>query len=142
MYGIYLSKLRSTIDVILGTGDLSDKGAREAYDRLEDYCASFSAPSFWLPGNHDDRAQMSAAAREPSRLSGEVRAGHWQILLLDSQIPGKVGGELGEGELARLELLVAECGIWAQGGTLTKRKKATLFNTAHRLPVGWRTPRC
>lgn len=94
---------RSTIDLILGTGDLSDKGAREAYDRLEDYWATFSAPSFWLPGNHDDRSQMSAAAREPNRLSGELRAGNWQILLLDSQIPGQVGGELGEQELARLE---------------------------------------
>ncbi len=94
---------RSTIDLILGTGDLSDKGACEAYKRLEDYWASFSAPSFWLPGNHDDRSQMLAAAREPGRLSGEIRAGKWQILLLDSQIPGQVGGELGEKELARLE---------------------------------------
>jgi Icc protein len=90
------------IDLLLGTGDLSDKGAREAYERLEDYCAQFSAPCVWLPGNHDDRQQMQAAARTETRLSGEVLVGNWQVLLLDSQVPGEVGGELGSEELARL----------------------------------------
>ena len=46
---------------------------------------------------------MELAARAPERLAGEVQAGNWQVLLLDSQVPGEVGGELGSGELARLE---------------------------------------
>ena len=90
------------IDLLLGTGDLSDKGAREAYERLEDYCAQFAAPCVWLPGNHDDRQQKQAPARRDTRLSGEVRVGDWQVILLDSQVPGEVGGELGRAELARL----------------------------------------
>jgi Icc protein len=37
-----------------------------------------------------------------------VRRGSWQVVLLDSQIPGEVGGELGAAELALLEQLLAE----------------------------------
>ena len=95
------------IDLVLGTGDLSDKGAREAYERLEDYFATIPAPGFWLPGNHDDRAQMETAARTEQRLSGELQVGNWQILLLDSQVPGEVGGQLGRRELERLDAALA-----------------------------------
>lgn len=93
---------RATPDLLLGTGDLSDGGARQAYERLQDYFAQFSCPGFWLPGNHDDRATMQAVAAGTSRLCPEVRLAGWQIVLLDSQVPGEVGGRLGEAELARL----------------------------------------
>lgn len=101
---------RPVIDVVLGTGDLSDRGALEAYRRVESYFAQLPGESFWLPGNHDDRAQMAAAATSSSRLSGEVLAGNWQLLLLDSQVPGEVGGELGAAQLQRLEQALQ----WAQ----------------------------
>lgn len=93
---------RPQIDMLLGTGDLSDQGAREAYERLESMLAPLPGEKFWLPGNHDDRAEMEAVAG-PERLCGEIQAGAWQVIMLDSQIPGEVGGELGSGELARLE---------------------------------------
>lgn len=96
-------KERSTVDLLLGTGDLSDRGAREAYDRLQDYFDLFSCDSFWLPGNHDNRQKMEAAASTPTRLCREIRTRHWQVLLLDSQVPGEVGGELGDQELALLD---------------------------------------
>lgn len=98
---------QASVDLVLGTGDLSDMGAVEAYQRLEDYCSRLSAPCFWLPGNHDDRQQMEAAARSDIRLSGELQLGAWQVLMLDSQVPGQVGGELGDGELARLDAALA-----------------------------------
>lgn len=104
------------IDLLLGTGDLSDNGAREAYERLEDYCAQIQAPCVWLPGNHDDRAQMQAAARSALRLAGEAGLGGWQLLMLDSQVPGEVGGRLGTDELARLD---AALGRAAQAGLYT-----------------------
>lgn len=94
---------RGVPDAVLCTGDLSDRGSRSAYERLENYLEAFTAPSFWLPGNHDDRDEMLAATRGKNRLPGEIRAGDWQIIMLDSQIPGEVGGRLGEAELRRLE---------------------------------------
>ena len=99
---------RGDVDLLLGTGDLSDSGTREAYERLEAYFNQFGCPHYWLPGNHDCRAGMEAAVSSPHRLCGELRTPHWQIVLLDSQIPGEVGGRLGTAELNRLDHALAE----------------------------------
>ena len=53
---------RPGIDLLLGTGDLSDQGAVEAYRRLQEYFAQLTDASCWLPGNHDDRANMELVA--------------------------------------------------------------------------------
>lgn len=90
-------------DLLLGTGDLADGGARTAYDRLQVYFDQLSPANYWLPGNHDDRPMMAAAASSPARLCKEIRAANWQILLLDSQLPGQVEGLLGGEELALLD---------------------------------------
>ena len=50
---------RPTMDLLLGTGDLSDQGALEAYRRLQEYFAQLTSANCWLPGNHDDSAVMS-----------------------------------------------------------------------------------
>ena len=97
---------RPAIDLLLGTGDLADDGAREAYDRLQDYFEEIPCDSFWLPGNHDDRGKMEAVANSATRLCKEIRVSRWQILMLDSQIPAEVGGELGQAELALLEQML------------------------------------
>ncbi|MEQ8516838.1 MAG: metallophosphoesterase, partial [Chromatocurvus sp.] len=95
------------IDLVLGTGDLSNHGERGAYERLLDYFAGLESEHVWLPGNHDDREMMVAVAGD-SRLAGEVRVGRWQIVLLDSQLPGQVGGHLGGEELERLGRVLTE----------------------------------
>ncbi len=93
---------RAAIDLVLATGDLSDRGSQSAYRRLVNYLGQIPAPSVWLPGNHDNREEMAAVVGPTGELCGEVLAGSWQILMLDSQIPGEVGGELGAAELDRL----------------------------------------
>lgn len=98
-----VKKERPAVDLLLGTGDLADGGTRSAYDRLQAYFDQLTAANYWLPGNHDGRSAMEAAAGCPERLCREIRAGGWQILLLDSQVPGEVGGTLGDAELALLE---------------------------------------
>jgi Icc protein len=94
---------RPDVHLLLGTGDLSDGGARAAYDRLQLYFDQLTTENYWLPGNHDLREAMAAAASRPVRLCKEIRIANWQVLLLDSQVPGEVGGKLGEEELALLE---------------------------------------
>lgn len=94
---------RPQMDLLLGTGDLSDQGALEAYRRLQQYFAQLTGVHCWLPGNHDDRGNMVAVADHSLRLSREIRLARWQVIMLDSQVPGEVGGELGPGELAFLE---------------------------------------
>lgn len=98
---------RATVDLLLATGDLSDHGAREAYQRLQGYFAQITDDSFWLPGNHDDRAAMASQVNVPRRLSRRIRVANWQIVMLDSQVPGEVGGELGTKELAALDEALA-----------------------------------
>jgi Icc protein len=93
-------------DLLLGTGDLADAGAPDAYRRLGGYFDQITPNHYWLPGNHDQRQVMGEIAGE-ARIPGEIRGGGWQILLLDSQLPGEVGGHLGEGELARLDSALA-----------------------------------
>lgn len=94
---------RPDFDLVLGTGDLADGGAQTAYDRLQGYFDQLTPANYWLPGNHDDRQKMEAALSDHTRLSKEIRSELWMILLLDSQVPGEVGGTLGEEELQRLD---------------------------------------
>jgi Icc protein len=94
---------RANAHLVLGTGDLADGGARPAYDRLQVYFDQLTPDNYWLPGNHDSREAMAAAASRPNRLCREIRISRWQLLLLDSQVPGQVGGTLGEDELVWLE---------------------------------------
>lgn len=98
---------RPAIDLLLGTGDLSDQGALDAYRRLQRYFTQLTDTHCWLPGNHDDRAHMESVADRPQRLCREIRVGRWQVVMLDSQVAGEVGGELGSGELALLEAALA-----------------------------------
>jgi Icc protein len=98
---------RQQVDLILGTGDLADGGARQAYERVQAAFSTLDAPQVWIPGNHDLRSAMEEVADSPQRMCGELRAGNWQILLLDSQIEGEVGGRLGEQELAFLDSSLA-----------------------------------
>lgn len=91
-----------TPDLVLGTGDLADSGSAGAYQRLQGYFDQVTPHHYWLPGNHDLRDVMADVAGE-ARLPGEIRIGNWQIVMLDSQLPGEVGGHLGADELARLE---------------------------------------
>lgn len=101
-------------DLILGTGDLADSGAGDAYQRLIAYFEQLSDNHFWLPGNHDLRDVMTDVAGV-ERLPREIRAQQWQIVMLDSQIPGEVGGHLGDDELRALEACLtagAEAGLF------------------------------
>jgi len=93
-------------DLILATGDLANHGSEAAYQRLRRQFDTLGMPWFWLPGNHDDAGLMSQVLADGAAMVRSIRAGGWLIVLLDSTIPGAVGGELGVVELRRLEHLL------------------------------------
>ena len=95
-----------TPDLLLVTGDLSDDGSAASYERLKDMLAPVGAVSAWLPGNHDDVAQMRAVA--PELMVQTIAVGPWGIILLNSQVPGEVGGALADDELQRLARFVRD----------------------------------
>jgi Icc protein len=92
------------IDLILVTGDLTQHPAIESYRRIAEKLKAYETPCICLPGNHDDLALMQSALNI-DRVSCDKQAflGQWQVIALNSQIPGKPGGRLEKQELQFLE---------------------------------------
>jgi 3',5'-cyclic-AMP phosphodiesterase len=99
---------RTQIDLLLGTGDISDHGSEEAYHRARDYFSELCPHAAWLAGNHDLLENMQKVLGRDGELVRVIYAGNWQIVMLNSQIPGEVGGELGADELGWLEQCLLE----------------------------------
>jgi Icc protein len=91
-------------DAVIATGDLVHDGSTAGYARLRARLGELGCPAYALPGNHDDPAALRAAAHEPPVLScRDVRLGRWQLVFLDSTVPGQDGGRLSDTELAALD---------------------------------------
>jgi Icc protein len=96
-----IQKEQVAAHLLLATGDLANHGSAEAYLRLKSKLASLGLPNAWLAGNHDGRDLMVNTVGS-RLLPRTVRAGRWLIVMMDSAVPGQVGGELGEQELGYL----------------------------------------
>ncbi len=93
---------KGRFDCFLATGDLSQDGSVESYQRLKSDLEHFNKPQYWIPGNHDHRANMESVIGQDA-MPSLIQFEHWQIVLLDSQVPGKVHGNLTDNQLAVLE---------------------------------------
>lgn len=114
------------IDILLATGDLSDQGGPAAYRRFLAATATFDAAVRWLPGNHDVPATMHTVLGDDVRLLRNLLGGGWQIIMLDSSVPGQVGGNLAAVELAALRACLAA----------EPQRHALICVHHHVLPVG------
>ncbi len=56
-----LDMLRPQLDLLLITGDLSQDGTPESYQRLKNLISPLATPTYWLPGNHDCLSTMQQA---------------------------------------------------------------------------------
>lgn len=91
-------------DLLLTTGDLSEDGSRVSYRALQDIFRPLGVPVLALPGNHDDPELLSEAFPGSPVNTIEVSThGAWKIIRLNSCLPGKPEGRLGELSLAELE---------------------------------------
>ncbi len=86
-------------DFFLCTGDLSQDGSIASYERLKQQIAQDGKPQYWIPGNHDHRTNMLSVSRNSNAMSPLIKAGKWQIIMLDSQVPGSVFGNLAQSQL-------------------------------------------
>lgn len=91
-------------DLILHAGDLTQDGSEAGYIRLEEELSVFDVPIYFVPGNHDD-SDVIQRVYPRGMLSIHKQLIHegWQLILLDSHIPGKVPGFLSQSELDFLE---------------------------------------
>ncbi len=95
-------------DAVLLTGDLAHDEKPRTYRRLRDIIATLEAPVWALPGNHDHPAAFQQHLAPACYLS-HVDIPGWRVILLNSHLPGRIGGRLQESELARLTQLLEDC---------------------------------
>ncbi|MCG8909462.1 3',5'-cyclic-AMP phosphodiesterase [Pseudomonas nitroreducens] len=91
------------IDLVLATGDLSQDGSVESYQRFRAITAPISAPIRWFPGNHDEMQPMREVAAGTDLLDPVIDLGAWRVILLDSTIPGAVPGQMSIEQIQLLE---------------------------------------
>jgi Icc protein len=95
---------KQRIDLAVVTGDLVHDESETGYGHLRECLETLNVPVHLIPGNHDDLAYIQAEfSQGPISCAKQILTGGWQILLLNTQLPGKVGGHLDEGELHWLE---------------------------------------
>lgn len=98
----------SHFDFFVVSGDISQDGSIESYQRLHESLSLFDVPSFWFAGNHDDPKNMHAVCEGTEHLKSIIRTKDWQLVLLDSQVEGSVFGNLGDDQLELLEQALTE----------------------------------
>jgi len=91
--------------LVMVTGDVSEDGSRESYERTSGLLSQTGAQVMALPGNHDDVELMSQyfpAGPWDGPYVMEVEG--WQLILLDSTVSGQVAGSLSPRRLESLQL--------------------------------------
>lgn len=90
---------QADFDRLVVTGDLAHDERRETYFVLRDLLGDWTARGLFIPGNHDHRPSLQEAFPERTAFVGDALpfsspAGNWQLIGLDSHVPGEVGGRL------------------------------------------------
>lgn len=101
-----LARLRQEeeVDFIILSGDLSQDRSKASYQQVKASLSELGLPVYWLPGNHDDVAIMSHVLADALfKNDKQIVLPHWQLILLDSQIPGEVPGHLSDTALQYFE---------------------------------------
>ena len=91
-------------DLALLTGDLVQDPEPASYQRLAQILARLPCPAYCLPGNHDEPALMGNWLAGNQIYSQTcIVMDDWQIICLDSSIPGSPKGNLADAQLDLLE---------------------------------------
>lgn len=94
------------IDSVLVSGDLSDDGSAESYDRFKALMAPLDLPLMVIPGNHDAREPMRAAFADLLPKAGPLdwvrQVDSLTVIGLDTLVEGTSKGTLSAQSLALL----------------------------------------
>ncbi len=100
---------RAHFDLILLTGDLAQEPCAASYRRILAGIEAYNTPCICLPGNHDDYDLMQQVFNtDRINCRKQVALDNWQLISLNSQIPGAPGGRLSNEELEFLENCLSE----------------------------------
>ncbi len=111
----HLNALNPGPDVVLMTGDLTDKGSIEECRLLRELIVPLAAPVYLIPGNHDRREALRQVFGDQGYLPAEGEFLHYvvegyplRMIGLDTLVPGAPHGELCAGRLAWLSARLKE----------------------------------
>lgn len=110
----YLTALPGTVDAVLITGDIADRGTEEEYRQAREVLAPLHErhPVLLCPGNHDSRPEFrevllgGAGGLAPVNEAHDV--GDVRIVMCDSSIPGRSEGLLEPETLSWLDDTLAD----------------------------------
>ena len=96
----HLNGHRPRPDLVLATGDLTWNGALGEYEALRAELDRLAMPVYLLAGNHDDRDNLRRVFADHGYLPAEgflhytIEDRALRIVVLDTLVPGSVGGRL------------------------------------------------
>ena len=98
-------------DLLLATGDLSHAATELSYRRFYQLTETLAEQRLWLPGNHDKWPVMQATLGvDAAELRRCADIGRWRIVMINSTVPGEVGGYISPDELAFIEQSLTDAG--------------------------------
>jgi 3',5'-cyclic AMP phosphodiesterase CpdA len=117
-----LNRIRPQPDLVVITGDLTDEGTEDEYQKLRELLVGLRRPCVVLPGNHDDRGNLRAAFPDHAWLPNggalpfALDVGELRLVALDTSVPGLHHGELDSKSLAWCQ----RAALWSQfkGGVI------------------------
>lgn len=102
-------------DALVATGDLTDHGTVDEYERLAELLAPLRMPLYLVVGNHDDPRALHSVFPRHTYLAGEggfvqytVDDFEVRLIVLDTTVPGAPGGELCDRRLRWLDRTLGE----------------------------------
>lgn len=103
------SAAKHYFDVLLLTGDLAQDPCPASYRRILASLEAYKTPCICLPGNHDDYELMQQILNtDRVNCRKQVFLDNWQLISLNSRIPGDPGGRLSNEELDFLDGCLSE----------------------------------
>ena len=111
----HLNHLVPAPDVVIGTGDLTNRGRPEQYAALRELIAPLKAPIYLIPGNHDVAPHLCAALKDHDYLAGGDGSSSYvvdgyplRLVGLDSTLPDVHNGAITSERLTWLESRLEE----------------------------------
>ncbi len=99
-----IKKLSPPAELIIASGDLSDDGSTQSYQRLHDIFDTLPCPVYVLAGNHDETETMlNHLLAEKTFYDRQKSLGDWQIIFVNTKREGASYGFVDDDEMRWLE---------------------------------------